>query len=93
MVEGGFQIIPLKTLTTRMMDLIHKQVRKPLESLSQYFRYTQQLYFENPRDTVIDLQITGVDSEQKDQFMMLYKIEKKFLMIVKQDLNTKKASR
>jgi hypothetical protein len=39
--DASFQIIPLKTLKTRMMDLIHKQIRKPLESLSHYFRYTQ----------------------------------------------------
>lgn len=48
----------MKTLTTRMMDLIHKQFRKPLESISPYFRYTQQLYFENAKDQVLDLVVT-----------------------------------
>lgn len=46
--------------------MIHKQVRKPLESISPYFRYTQQIYFEQPKDEVLDVQITDSDSEQAD---------------------------
>lgn len=66
-----------------MMDLIHKQLRKPLESLSPFFRYTQQLYFENPKDIVLDMQITGRDSDMPaDTCLLAYKIENSFLMLV-----------
>lgn len=90
-VTGGstFQIIPLKTLTTRMMDLIHKQIRKPLESLSPYFRYTQQLYFENPKDQVMDIQVSGKDSKIPHQALIVYKIEKIYLMLASYDLKAK----
>jgi hypothetical protein len=74
------------------MDLIHKQVRKPLESLSPYFRYTQQIYFEQPKDEVLDVQVTGYDSEQPDIVHLAYRIENSYVMLVQYSLkhSTKK---
>jgi hypothetical protein len=70
-----------------MMDLIHKQMRKPLESISPYFRYTQQLYFENPKDQVLDIQVLGLDADSKpDHVLIAYKIESCFLMLVEYSL-------
>jgi len=85
--KTGFQVIPLKTLTTRMLDLIHKQVRKPLESLSQYFRYTQQLYFEQPKDQVLDIQVTGKDSDKPNTVLHAYRIEQNYMMLVQYSLS------
>jgi len=66
-----------------MIDLIYKQIRKPLESVSPYFRYIQQLYFENPKDQVLDIQVLGKDAESKPNSVLItYKIENNFLMLV-----------
>ncbi len=69
-----------------MMDLIHKQVRKPLESLSPYFRYTQQLYFENPKDTVLDVQITGAKGDFPNRVNLAYRIDTNILMLIQYDV-------
>jgi hypothetical protein len=36
------------------MDLLHKQIRKPLESISPYFRTLQQIDLDNPNDKILD---------------------------------------
>jgi hypothetical protein len=74
-----------------MQDLIHKQLRKPLESLSPYFRYTQQLYFEHPTDQLLDLHITGAHSPLPGQVLLAYRIESSFLMLVQYPVSTQPA--
>ncbi|CDW83287.1 UNKNOWN [Stylonychia lemnae] len=88
--SSNIQIIPLKTLTTRILDLIHKQMRKPLESLSPYFRYLQLFYFENVNDRVLDSYMTHKDCHNSNQFYMVYSINNQFLMIIQQDLQSKR---
>jgi hypothetical protein len=74
------------------MDLIHKQFRKPLESISPYFRYTQQLYFENAKDQVLDLVVTegGQSSELPHSVLLAYRIDRGFLMFVQYELKPSK---
>lgn len=78
----GVTLIPLKTLTTRVMDLLHKQLRKPLESLSPYFRYTQLLQFDSSLDQVRDIAITHGKCERNGVLMIAYQMDSKYLMVV-----------
>lgn len=57
-------------------------MKKPLESLSPYFRSTAQIYFENPHDMVLDMTITNKDCKTKNNAYLAYKIENSFLMLV-----------
>jgi hypothetical protein len=82
-------LIPLKTLTTRVIDLLHKQLRKPMESLSPYFRYTQLTYFENSEDSVKDMVITSKDCQKNGLLMIAYAIGDRYIMIIEQDLKFK----
>lgn len=55
--------------------------------MSPYFRYIQQLYFENPKDQVLDIQCLGRDAESKPlSVLFTYKIESNFLMLVQYSL-------
>eukprot|EP00347_Sterkiella_histriomuscorum_P019667 403340747 len=89
----GFQIIPLKTLSTRVLDLIHKQMRKPLEILSPYFRYNQMMYFEKAEDSVLDMQIASSDCNFPNTMYIAYTINENYLMVIQQDLNKKNRTR
>ena len=73
------------------MDLLHKQMRKPLESLSPYYRVLEQISFENPRDRILDLSLLEQPTSQEGSLAYVaVNVENKFLAVIKYKIGVSK---